>query len=70
MEESDLFPAIAIGGVNKIHYKYQQDLGKSSPVKKLMAMIKKNIWGIEEKSKIVKQKVLFFPNQWWNIWTV
>lgn len=70
MEESDLFPAIAIRGVNKIHYKYQLDLGNNSPVKKLMAGIKKNIWGVEEKSKIVKQKALFFPNQWWNIWTV
>lgn len=43
MEESDLFPAIAIRGVNKIHYKYQLDLGNNSPVKKLMAGIKKNI---------------------------
>lgn len=41
MEESYLFPAIAIRGVNKIHCKYQQDLGNNSPVKKLMAVIMK-----------------------------
>lgn len=70
MEESYLFPAIAIRGVNKIHCKYQQDLGNNSPVKKADGCDHENFWGTEEKSRIVKQKASFFPNQLWNIWTV